>query len=835
LYASATNTLSKLGIGTVNYILTSTGSVPQWVAPTSITVNTATNLAGGAAGSVPYQSGVATTTFLAIGAANTVMTSSGTAPQWGTTLTGLTGLSSSSITNTSLTSGRVVLSTTGGLEADSANLTFNGTTLSTTGLSNTGFSTLVKTLTLGDSNFNGTAVFAAATPAKLYIGTGTVTDVTSAASATNTTGAISSLAVTPIAATNTSVTYTNASTLYIAGAPSAGANVTITNPYSLYVAGGASYFGGAVDFAVTPSYSGGTANGVMYLNGSKQITTGTALVFDGTNLGVGITPTTTLDVAGPVRSRVIGGVAQLYLNNGATQLSIDNNSGQMVFTTAGAAEQMRLTSTGLGIGTSSPGQKLHVDNSANSSTWIKVSNGSNGAGAAAGVLFGNDGGDLGAVSLLSSGNSPANGLFLRTLSTNSLLLGTNNTVKATIDSAGNLGLGVTPSAWNSSYRVMQVGSGTVLSQPGAPAVMDIYANAYIDSAYVSRYIGTASASHYEQNGGQHRWWTAPSGNAGDPITFTQAMTLTSGKNLLIGTTANNYSASIITADPITTTWSGTIALRYNVSGQTNIYYKGMAGTSLIDGQARGLHIFNYDGDSNVGINFYPNNYAGQTANAAVTIASTNNVGFGTASPNTKLELRTYTTTAGDEPNILLNNRGDDTTYTTAHSIGGIYGGAFRDVRNPGYVAGINFYRDYASGGANSQGSILFYTITDAGTLAELKTSERARFTPAGKFLVGVSGGIGRVVTSTGPYADTNTGFGITGAQNAGAYTGGFGDVRLVTINGDGGTNTGATYVANAFGTKAVCIAAFDASGNSVSPLVAVASSQLCTFVALVTV
>ena len=133
LYASATNTLSKLSIGTVNYILTSTGSVPQWVAPTSVTVNTATNLAGGAAGSVPYQSGVATTTFLAIGAANRVMTSTGTAPQWVTSLTGLTGVSSSSITNTSLTSGRVVIASTAGLEADSANLTFDGTTLSSTG------------------------------------------------------------------------------------------------------------------------------------------------------------------------------------------------------------------------------------------------------------------------------------------------------------------------------------------------------------------------------------------------------------------------------------------------------------------------------------------------------------------------------------------------------------------------------------------------------------------------------------------------------------------------------------------------------------------------------
>tara|TARA_R110002012_G_scaffold286500_1_gene478043 strand:- start:164 stop:1561 length:1398 start_codon:yes stop_codon:yes gene_type:complete len=45
-------------------------------------------------------------------------------------------------------------------------------------------------------------------------------------------------------ATNSSVTTTNASTLYIKGAPIASTNQTITNAYSLYVAGGLSYFGG---------------------------------------------------------------------------------------------------------------------------------------------------------------------------------------------------------------------------------------------------------------------------------------------------------------------------------------------------------------------------------------------------------------------------------------------------------------------------------------------------------------------------------------------------------------------------------------------------------------
>lgn len=43
LYATGTTTLAKLGIGTSNQILTSTGSAPQWTSGSSITVGTATN------------------------------------------------------------------------------------------------------------------------------------------------------------------------------------------------------------------------------------------------------------------------------------------------------------------------------------------------------------------------------------------------------------------------------------------------------------------------------------------------------------------------------------------------------------------------------------------------------------------------------------------------------------------------------------------------------------------------------------------------------------------------------------------------------------------------
>lgn len=62
---------------------------PYWknVSPSSISIGTATNLAGGAAGSVPYQTGAGATTFLPIGTADQVLAvnAGGTAPEWDST------------------------------------------------------------------------------------------------------------------------------------------------------------------------------------------------------------------------------------------------------------------------------------------------------------------------------------------------------------------------------------------------------------------------------------------------------------------------------------------------------------------------------------------------------------------------------------------------------------------------------------------------------------------------------------------------------------------------------------------------------------------------------
>ena len=78
----------------------------------------------------------------------------------------------------------------------------------------------------------------------------------------------------------------------------------------------------------TATFSGGTANGVAYLNGSKVLTTGSALTFDGTNLGVGVSsPVSKLHVnnfSTATTAITIGN------NNGGTQIGFDSSNTSFV-------------------------------------------------------------------------------------------------------------------------------------------------------------------------------------------------------------------------------------------------------------------------------------------------------------------------------------------------------------------------------------------------------------------------------------------------------------------------------------------------------------------------
>jgi hypothetical protein len=285
----------------------------------------------------------------------------------------------------------------------------------------------------------------------------------------------------------------------------------------------------------TVTLSGGTANGVLYLNGSKVATSGSAFVFDGTNVGIGTSsPATKLDTAGTVRS-----TAQTVPSSGTgAELFYDaTNAGLRGYNRTGSAyvnlvlnDNMYVgggSSGNVGIGTSSPSVKLHIvggariQDSTSASNYITIGSGNE-------APYGNN-------SIVAQTGSFNIGTVA---ASTSLFLITAGTSKATLDSSGNLGLGVTPSLWSTSYRAFEFGSGSLM---GRSTNTDIYllSNSYLNTSGNFVYKSSAAAGYYSQAAGAHYWYrsTDVTPTAGNTISFTQAMTLDASGNLLVGTTS----------------------------------------------------------------------------------------------------------------------------------------------------------------------------------------------------------------------------------------------------------------------------------------------------------
>jgi len=133
------------------------------------------------------------------------------------------------------------------------------------------------------------------------------------------------------------------------------------------------------------------------------------------------------------------------------------------------------------------------------------------------------------VRAITNGGSAGNGHNLAFLTSAN---GATPEERMRITSIGNVGIGITPSAWQSSVKAIQLTGGSIAGLTTTD--FRLYANAYENSGGI--YVTTNAATMYRMNSGSHVWYTSPSGTAGTAITWTTAMSLTVGGDLGLSTT-----------------------------------------------------------------------------------------------------------------------------------------------------------------------------------------------------------------------------------------------------------------------------------------------------------
>jgi hypothetical protein len=410
-------------------------------------------------------------------------------------------------------------------------------------------------------------------------------------------------------------------------------SVIINGTSGISTDGGSELFGsGSIGGSLT--LTSGTANGVAYLNGSKVLTSGSALTFDGSNLST--TGQVLLENNNYIGFKnTTGTYAASIFNDTSNYLNLYNSGNTGTIFYVNAAEQMRLTSTGLGIGTSSPSATLDVRASGVVSQYLISASGSNQQNQI--VSLYNSGAGYGSLNI--------DGLDLR--------FRISNSEHMRIDSAGNVGIGTSsPTQQLTIEGAMNLRNG---SRAGAFEI-DSSGNLWVGTA-------TTAGNIIFESG--HTTAGLPS-TGGERARIDSSGHLIVPAGITLGTAAGTYAAANTLDDYEEGTWTGLIAGSTTAGTFTNLINS--CSYTKIGRQVTVQYYVQWEsgtGTGNLiltGLPFTSRNESGFYYAGTLSYANVLRTANATPAPNiyhnaTQIEFLQIPTTDGDSTNIAYDAAG----------------------------------------------------------------------------------------------------------------------------------------------------------------------------------